>query len=44
MIKRIFAVGTLVPLLVLLFIWAHENAQRVERKTDYTVCMIREKC
>ncbi|WP_306213912.1 hypothetical protein [Actinoplanes sp. RD1] len=44
MIKRIVTYGTLGPLLVLLLVWAHHNAERVERRTDQTVCRIREAC
>ncbi|MFI5930704.1 hypothetical protein [Actinoplanes sp. NPDC051494] len=44
MIKRFVTLGALTPLLILLIIWAHGNAQRVERRTDQTVCTIRNAC
>lgn len=44
MIKRIVTFGALVPLLVLLAIWAHANAERMQHRTDQVVCKVRPVC
>lgn len=44
MLKRVVTYGTLIPLLLLLLIWAHGHTERMERSTDRTVCEIRHKC